>query len=152
MQATTAGIKSYLIVNLVLAGSIGLIFVYSGIFSAEKDNYPLPSFFEEITGEVPPSAGMSRAFSELVRGNFGAASAYNPDSPLIFAFFLIQFIQRTAVTFLLLKEARTGSKPLVRMSHPTIKYLLPIDVIASMILFIFCFRGQIQAMLELFME
>ena len=152
MQKPVAGIKSYLIVNLVLAGLIGLIFIYSGIYSATEDNYPIPSFFEGITGEVPPSAGMSRAFSEIVRGNLDAASAYNPDSLLIFAFFLVQGIQRLTVSFLLVKGKRASGKPVARKQLTSMKYLLPADVLASLILFLYCFRGQILAMVKLLMD
>ena len=129
--------KPYLIVNIVLAGMIGSVFIYSCLFSAEKGNHPLPSFFEEITQQPAPSSGMSRAFSEIVRGNLDSAREYNPDSPLIFAFFLIQGLQRITVSSLLLK------------SRINKKHLMIADVFITLILFFYCFQGQIQAMIGL---
>ena len=129
--------KPYLIINIVLAGMIGFVFIYSGLFSAEKGNHPLPSFFEKITQQPSPSSGMSRAFSEIVRGNLDSAREYNPDSPLIFAFFLIQGLQRITVSSLPLK------------SRINKKHLMIADVFITLILFFYCFMGQIQAMIGL---
>lgn len=157
-----AKIKPYLIVNLVLAGVCGLIFLYSGIFSAEKDNHPLPSFYEKITGHPSPSSGMSRAFSEIIRGNIASARRYNPDSVRIFAFFLIQGLQRIAVSLILIRIGRVGNGPgsrTVNFSggrafnpiHPghSRKILSGIDAALSGILFLVCFGGQIRAMIGL---
>ena len=116
---------------------IGLVFIYSGFFSAEKDNHPVPSFFEKVTGQPSPSSGMSRAFSEIIRGNPEAARDYNADSPLIFAFFLIQGLQRVSVSLLLVK------------SRCNKKHLLIADVLITVILFVYCFLGQIRAMIQL---
>ena len=116
---------------------IGLVLIYSGLFSADKDNHPVPSYFEKITGQPSPSSGMSRAFSEIIRGNFETARNYNADSLLIFAFFIIQGVQRISVSILLVKS--WGKK----------KHLLLADVFSTVILFIFCFLGQIRAMLQL---
>ena len=129
--------KPYLIVNIVLAGLIGLIFIYSGLFSAEKGNQPVPFFYEEATRQSAPSSGMSRAFSEIIRGNLDSAREYNPDSPLIFAFFLIQGVQRLTVSSILF-----GGR--IKKKH-----LLIADVLFSVTLFIFCFQGQILAMIRL---
>jgi hypothetical protein len=126
--------RPYYIVNLLLAGIITMVFVYSGFFSAKEDNYPVPSFYEKITGESAPSDGLSRAFSEIVRGNLVSARAYNRDSLLIFSFFLIQLIQRILVTFLLYKQI------------PHTHFLLSADLAISILLFLFCFKGQLLAM------
>lgn len=129
--------KPYLIVNIILAGMILMVFIYSGLYSAKKGNHPVPSFYEEITRQAAPSSGMSKAFSEIIRGDFNAAKDYNPDSLLIFAFFLIQGVQRITVSFLLLKG---------RIKK---KHLLPADVFITLILFLSCFQGQIRAMIRL---
>ena len=126
--------RPYCIVNLLLAGIIMMVFIYSGLFSAREDNHPVPSFYEKITGEPAPSAGLSRAFSEIVRGNLVSARAYNRDSLLIFSFFLIQLILRILVTFLLYKQI------------PHTHYLLSADLAISILLFLFCFKGQLLAM------
>ena len=129
--------RSYLIVNIILAGLIIAIFIYSGLFSAPEADHPVPSFYEGITGETSPSAGMSRAFSELVRGRLDSARAYNRDSPLIFAFFLIQLLQRAVIILLQL-----------RMSIHA-KVLIISDIILSLVIFLYCFKGQIVKMIEL---
>ena len=126
--------RPYYIVNFLLAGIIMMVFIYSGLFSARENNHPVPSFYERITGEQAPSSGLSRAFSEIVRGDLDAARAYNSESLLIFSFFLIQFIQRIFVTMLLYKHI------------PRIQYLLSADIIISILMFFFCFKGQLFAM------
>jgi len=122
----------YLIINFILAGIILLVFLYSGIFSARKDNYPLPSFYEGITGETSPSSGLSKSFSEIIRGNFEAASAYNESGILIFSFFLIQLILRIGFSLLLTRRF---------IAH---KWLVLTDIILSSSLFVYCFRDMIR--------
>ena len=126
--------RPYYIVNLSLAGIIMMVFIYSGLFSAKEDNHPIPSFYEKIRGEPAPSSGLSRAFSEIVRGNLDAARGYNSDSLLIFSFFLIQFMQRIFVSLLLY------------MRIPQIQYLFTADLAISILLILFCFKGQLLAM------
>jgi hypothetical protein len=116
-----------------------LIFIYSGLFTASEAKHPVPSFYEEVTGKQSPSAGMSRAFSELVRGKIYSARKYNEDSPLIFAFFLLQLTQRMIVSLLLIKTN-------IRHSG-----LLIADIAFSTVLFLYCFKGQILKMLEIIM-
>jgi hypothetical protein len=157
--------KPYLIVNLVLAALCGLVFLYSVIFSAGKDNHPLPSFYEEITGKPAPSSGMSRAFSEIVRGNFESARKYNPDSVRIFAFFAVQGIQRLVVSLLLIRIGRQGNQPGNRTARNTggsrkprrtagihLRTLLYLDAATSGVLFLWCFMGQIGAMTGLLVQ
>lgn len=133
MQKKSNHIRSpYLIINFILAGIILLVFIYSGIFSAQKDNYPLPSFYEEITGQTSPSTGLSKSFSEIIRGNFESASEYNKSGILIFLFFLVQLILRICVSLLL-----------IRRIIPK-KWLAITDIILSTSLFIYCFRDMIH--------
>ena len=126
--------RPYYIINLMLAGIIMMVFIYSGLFSAKKDNHPVPSFYEGITGEPSPSSGMSRAFSEIIRGNLDTASRYNPDSLLIFSFFGIQLLQRLFISLLLVKNISR------------IPYLMTVDGATSLGLFLYCFKGQLCAM------
>lgn len=74
------------------------IMIYSGIFSATRDNHPVPSIYTEITGEASPSQGMSRAFSEIVRFRFDSALDYNPHSLNLFLFFFIQILMRIGIS------------------------------------------------------
>jgi len=129
--------KSYHIINLTLAGIILMIFLYSGLFSAEKDNHPIPSFYERITGEQTNSSGMSRAFSEIIRGNFDEARAYNKNSILIFLFFLVQFFQRIGISFVVKKGWQKQFRIIVY------------DISASIVLFLFCFWGLIRSMVQI---
>jgi hypothetical protein len=121
----------YLTINYTLAGIILLVFLYSGIFSARKDNYPLPSFYEEITGDNSPSTGLSKSFSEIIRGNFHTAAAYNKHGMLIFGFFLVQLVMRLAASLLLLRR-------LVQQ-----KWLARADILLSLLMFIYCFREML---------
>ena len=127
-------LKNYLVINLILVGLITSVFVYSGLFTAEAAVYPVPSFYEKLTGETSPSSGMSRAFSELVRGRLASARAYNEDSPLIFAFFLIQLVQRIVITLMIFRT---------RISRTIILYT---DILLSLGLLFYCFKGQINKM------
>ena len=126
--------RTYSIINLSLAGIIMMVFSYSGLFSAKEDNHPIPSFYEWITGEPAPSSGLSKAFSEIVRGNLDAARDYNRDSLLIFSFFLNQFMKIIFITLLLYKQI------------PRIQYLFSADLAICILLFLFCFKGQLHAM------
>jgi len=123
----------YHIINLTLAGIILLIFVYSGLFSAQKDNHPIPSFYEEITGEPTASSGLSRSFSEIVRGNFESARKYNKFGIWVFCFFLIQFVQRISISLFL------------RFQKINIRKLVIMDSLFSIVLFLLCFQGLIRA-------
>jgi hypothetical protein len=75
--------------------------MYSGIFSARQDNHPVECIHYQITGKECPGCGLSRGFSELVRGNLDSARMYNPYSPAIFLFFVFQFFARGLVSLLL---------------------------------------------------
>ncbi len=126
--------RPYLLINLILAGLIALVFIYSGLFSPAGDKHPVPSFYEEITGTPGPSSGMSRAFSEILRGHLDSAREYHPDSVLIFSFFLVQFAMRVLVSLLL---ARTAIRT---------RTLWIVDMILSLAIFLYCFQGLFIAL------
>jgi hypothetical protein len=115
-----------------------MIFIYSGLFSAEKDNHPIPSFYEELTGETSASSGLSRSFSEIVRGRFESAREYNPNGIPVFLFFFIQFFQRLFVSLIIHKIYINTNKIMI------------IDTISSIILFLYCFKGLIHTLLQNF--
>lgn len=125
--------EPYHIINLCFAGIILLIFMYSGIFSADKNNYPIKSACEIIKGEPCPSTGLSRSFSEIVRFNFKSAKSYNEHSLNIFAFFLIQLVLRILVSIL------------VYFKRNLTNHILFIDSLISISLYIYCFRGILFA-------
>jgi len=115
-----------------------MIFIYSGLFSAEKDNHPIPSLYEEITGEPTASSGLSRSFSEIIRGRFESARNYNQYGIPVFIFFLVQFLQRTGISLS------------VKYKIFSTKKILIADIIISTGLFILCFHGFISAYLQNF--
>jgi len=95
--------EPYNIINISFAGIIILIFIYSGIFSADKSNHPIKSACEIVTGTPCSSTGLSRSFSEIVRFKFESAKAYNKNGLRVFSFFLIQFFMRLIISLLLIR-------------------------------------------------
>ena len=123
--------EPYHIINLCFAGIIIMIFIYSGIFSAQKDNHPIKSTCEILTGQPCESTGLSRSFSEIVRFEFESALSYNKYGIRIFLFFLIQLFLRLLVSLSFYKKVL-----------PT--YLLVIiDSIIAVGLYLYCFWGII---------
>lgn len=123
--------EPYHIINLCFAGIIILIFIYSGIFSAEKDNHPIKSTCEILTGQPCESTGLSRSFSEIVRFKFESAKSYNKYGIKIFLFFLIQFFLRIISSVIL------QFKVLKQRQH------IFIDSLLSVGLYIYCFWNLI---------
>ncbi len=119
--------ESYLIINLFLAGVILLIFLYSGLFSPEKDNYPVVCIHEKITGEPCASCGMSHSFSLIVRGRISEAYDWNIYGFRIFLFFTAQLIMRIVFSIIYLKYQATN------------KQLIIYDITISIMLFIISF-------------
>jgi hypothetical protein len=115
-------------INLLLAGVIFAIFIYSGIFSAEKDNHPVLSFYPETIGKESPTKGISRSFSEIIRGRINEARQWNENGIPVFFFFFIQLFLRLGIT--LLHHKRTVP----------FRILLLADIFVSVSLFIFCFQ------------
>jgi Ca2+/H+ antiporter len=93
------GRDPYNLINLILAGIILCIFLYSSVFSPLKNNYPFISFYDSITGQESISSGLSRGFSSIMGGQFSEAANFNIYSIRIFSFFLIQFIMRCFAFF-----------------------------------------------------
>jgi hypothetical protein len=120
--------KPYNKINLILAGIIIMIFIYSGIFSPQENKYPVQCIHEKILGKPCPTCGISHSFSEILRGNFKKAREWNRNGIPIFLFFFIQLAIRVTITFLNQKEV-----------FPS-KGILYFDIAFSLLLFIFCFR------------
>jgi hypothetical protein len=89
--------EAYLKINLVFAAVIILVFAYSGIFSPEKDNYPVVCVYEKITGKQCFSCGLSHSLSLVLRGRFREADEWNPYGLRVFLFFFSQLLMR--ITF-----------------------------------------------------
>ncbi len=119
--------EPYLIINMIFAGVILLIFAYSGIFSPDKDNYPITCIHEQLTGEPCVSCGLSHSFSLIVRGRIDEAYQWNHYGMRIFLFFASQLLLRVTYSVLYMKYADTR------------KQLIIADCIGSGILFLLAF-------------
>jgi len=125
-------IDSYRIINIIFAGVIGLVFIYSCLFLPENGSHIIPSFYTDITGHSSPSLGLSRAFSALVRGDIALANQFNPHALNIFLFFCFQFIFRLI------------SLKVDRMSFVNRKLWIWLDILLSITLFLIVFYPLIQ--------
>jgi hypothetical protein len=119
--------EPYLFINIFFAGVILLIFAYSGIFSPEKNNYPVTCIHEELTGQKCVSCGLSHSFSLIVRGRFEEAYHWNVYGMRIFLFFLAQFILRIAFSIFYVRYSDTR------------KQLIIVDCIGSGIILLVAF-------------
>jgi len=118
---------SYLVINLVLATVILLVFIYSGIFSPGKDNYPVVCIHEKVTGQPCISCGLSHSLSLMIRGRIAEARTWNANGPAIFIFFAAQLIMRILFSACRVKYPSTG------------KELIMYDISGSTVLFLVAF-------------
>jgi len=96
--------EAYIIVNIVLAGIILLVMLYSAIFSPDSNNYPVPCIHEQITGQPCVSCGLSHSFSLIVRGRITEAYDWNNYGMRVFIFFAAQFLMRMLFSFIHMKN------------------------------------------------
>lgn len=94
----------YILVNGILLVVLLGIFSYSAAFSVARNHYPIPSSLENRKKGKEISSGLSRSFSELMRGRIESARAYNKQGPRIFLFFLLQVFMRPCFVFLYLRN------------------------------------------------
>jgi hypothetical protein len=118
--------NAYLQINLIIASLIGLIFLYAFL-------YPLLHTFQiaAITGQEVASTGLSRAFAEIVRLHFNQAFQFNRYALHVFGFFFFQFFARITIGLLLFYKTIQRNK------------LLSIDIILSVLLFLWGFGGMV---------
>jgi hypothetical protein len=119
--------ETYLKINLVFAGVIVMIFAYSGIFSPDKNNYPVICIHEKITGQPCASCGLSHSFSLILRGRIGEAYTWNPYGIRIFLFFASQLFMRVIFSVFYLNN------------KPIRKQLVLYDIIGSSAIFLLSF-------------
>lgn len=119
--------EPYLIINIALAGVIILIMIYSGIFSPDKNEYPVVCIHEKITGTPCVSCGLSHSFSLILRGRIDEAYQWNQNGMRIFIFFAAQLLMRIvfSVTYLNYPGSR--------------KQLISYDITGSSLLFLTAF-------------
>jgi hypothetical protein len=123
---------SYQIVNMILAGIILLILLYSGIFPPEEGTHPIPSQYSRLSEGSTASTGMSRAFSAIVRLQFRQAKEFNANSLEVFTFFFAQLGLRLLFFMLNSRGVRQ-------------KLLIITDAGVSVLLFLYCFKDLIAA-------
>jgi len=119
--------EPYIIVNAFLAGVILIVFLYSGFFSPEKNNYPVVCLHEKITGKPCASCGLSHSFSLIVRGRFSESFRWNIYGFRIFIFFAAQLVMRILFSALFIRN--TGIR----------KQLIIYDIFASVLIFLISF-------------
>ena len=119
--------EPYLIINIFFAGVILLIFAYSGIFSPEKNNYPVVCIHEKLTGQPCVSCGLSHSFSLIVRGRVEEAYQWNHYGMRIFLFFAAQLLLRITFSIFYIKY------------HDVRRKLIIVDCIGSGIIFLAAF-------------
>jgi hypothetical protein len=132
--------EPYLILNLFFAGVVILIFIYSGIFSPDQNNYPVVCIHEKITGEPCFSCGLSHSFSLIVRGRIDEAYKWNIYGMRLFFFFLSQLFMRIAFLFYYLKYTSTR------------KQLIVFDSIGSGLLFLLTFWPFLENIIKAFFK
>lgn len=118
-------VRAYHSINMLMGITFTTVFIYALIFKGE--NHPIPALLTKITGEVPPSKGLSASFSEIIRGNLRVATIYNPHGIRIFAFFAIQLVFRCLFSAVL------------EIKKKSITRLVLADSIVSVTVFIYCF-------------
>lgn len=119
--------EPYLTINIFLAGAIVLILVYSGIFSPEKDNYPVTCIHEKITGEPCVSCGLSHSMSLILRGRINEANEWNVYGMRVFLFFVSQLLMRIVFSGIYIRH--TGIR----------KQLILFDILGSSAMFLITF-------------
>ena len=124
--------EPYHIINIILAGVIVMVLTYSGIFSPEKNNYPVVCIHEKLTGEPCFSCGLSHSLSLILRGRISEAYEWNQYGMRVFLFFISQLIFR--LDFLRLS-----------VKHPeNRKHLILYDSISSAVIFLISFWPFIE--------
>lgn len=128
--------EPYLIINLIFAGVLFLIIVYSGFFSPDKNNYPITCLHEKITGEQCFSCGLSHSFSLIMRGRIKEACQWNHYGMRVFLFFASQLILRFSFSLYYLRY------------HHTRKQLILFDSIGSGLIFLITFWPFIERIIS----
>ena len=105
--------EPYIIINIFFAGVILLILAYSGIFSPDKDNYPVACIHEKLTGEPCLSCGLSHSFSLIIRGRISEAYKWNIYGMRVFLFFASQLILRVAFSIFYVKYPDTRKQLII---------------------------------------
>jgi Protein of unknown function (DUF2752) len=119
--------EPYLLINMVLAGVVMLVMIYSGIFSPDTGNYPVECIHEKLTGVPCVSCGLSHSFSLILRGRIDEAYQWNIYGMRIFIFFAGQLLMRILFSRVYFKNPGIRSQ------------LVMFDIIGSSAIFLIAF-------------
>jgi hypothetical protein len=119
--------EPYLFINIFLAGVIVLVMIYSGIFSPEKNTYPVVCIHEKLTGQPCVSCGLSHSFSLILRGRIDEAYSWNIYGMRIFIFFAAQLVMRILYSFIYVRNPGIQKK------------LIIFDITGSSVIFLMAF-------------
>jgi hypothetical protein len=132
--------EPYLLMNLIFAGVVVLVIVYSGIFSPDRNDYPVVCIHEKITGEPCFSCGLSHSFSLIVRGRIHEAYEWNIFGMRVFLFFILQLALRIGYSIFYIKFQDSG------------KQLIILDSISSGLIFLITFWPFLDNIIKGFIE
>ena len=119
--------EPYLVINVVFAGIVFLIMLYSGIYSPQKNNYPVICLHEKVTGEPCVSCGLSHSFSLIIRGRIQEAYSWNVYGMRVFLFIAAQLFMRIVFSLLFIRYPDNR------------KQLIYFDISGSVVIFLISF-------------
>lgn len=123
----------YLTINLVFAGLILMILVYSAIYSPDRNDYPVQCIHEQLTGQPCASCGISHSFSLIVRGRISEAYEWNQNGMRVFIFFVAQAVMRLVFSLFYLRDESTRRR------------LIQYDIAGSVLMFLVSFMPFIRS-------
>ena len=132
MRRNSRSVYNYQMVNLTAGMIIIAVIAYSALFGQQGD-YPVVCAHITVLEVECSTCGLSRSFSEMIRGDFHSASLYNRNGPLLFLFFVSQLVLRAVAAFILIYFGQ-GKKV---TPFNTLFYS---DTAVSVLLFLICFR------------
>jgi hypothetical protein len=132
--------EPYLLLNLIFAGVVVLVILYSGIFSPDRNDYPVVCIHEKITGEPCFSCGLSHSFSLIIRGRINEAYEWNIFGMRVFLFFILQLALRIGFSIYYIKFPDSG------------KQLIILDSISSGIIFLITFWPFLENIVKGFIQ
>ncbi len=127
--------KVYIRVDRFFLVLFAAIFLYAAVYPP-AGGHPVPSFYTLLTGDPSPTAGLSRSFSALVRGEVARARALSPYGLPLFLFFSLQLLMRAVVLVLLVKQKKDP------------RSLLRVDLWFSFFLFAGCYAPLIALLIQ----
>jgi len=128
--------EPYLILNIVFAGVIMLIMLYSGIFSPDTGDYPVVCIHEKLTGQPCASCGLSHSFSLILRGRINDAYMWNENGLRVFIFFAAQFLFRIFFSWYYIKNQDSQ------------RQLISLDISGSIVIFLIAFMPFIESIFK----